>query len=57
MTEPLKNWKTILGMLTIGVLSFVVKMEWMTMDTYTWIIAVVGPLTGISMRLGMGKKR
>ena len=57
MNEPLKNWKTILGMGAIAVLSVAVKMEWMTMDAYTWAMSVLGPITGISLRLGMGKKR
>jgi len=56
MNEPLKNLKTIIGCLAIGVLSIAVKAEWMTLEVYTWIMAVLGPLTGITMRLGMGKK-
>jgi hypothetical protein len=57
VNEPLKNWKTILGCIAIGGLSLVLKLDWITLDVWTWCIAIVGPMTGISMRLGMGTRR
>ena len=47
----LTGWKSIIGCLAIGVLSLALKLDWITLDLYTSIMAVVGPLTGITMAL------
>lgn len=55
MKEPLKGWKTYIGMIVIGAVSIALKAEWITLDTYGWIMGVVVPMTGVTMRMGMKK--
>lgn len=56
VNEPLPGWKSIGGFIAIGVLSLALKLDWITLELYTGIMAVLGPLTGIALRLGMKKK-
>lgn len=51
--ETLPGLKTNIGMAVLGLAGIACLLGWITSETFSWIAATVGPLTGIALRQGM----
>ncbi len=55
MNEPLKDWKTILGLLIITLISASLKLEWITPEMAGWMRDAALLFTGVSARVAIKK--
>lgn len=53
--NKLSGWKTIIGMITGGLVLAAWKLGWIDQASMEWAMVVIVPATGVSLRLGVKK--